>query len=183
MESVSVHSNRIPGAFDTQACMAHFNHLARLDGPERQPSEVAGGDDRDGAERGQRDDDLRQLRAAAEDQDSGRGADELHVHVQSRGDGEHADGDDRSGTRWKKTTLDGFGRATQVETGHDATTVSRWWIPSMRRARARRWGSCSGCRSRMRRAGRRCGRLTPTTGGADGEGDGAGRERDRRRSI
>jgi RHS repeat-associated protein len=28
------------------------------------------------------------------------------------------------GTRWTKTTLDGFGRAMKVETGHDSTTVS-----------------------------------------------------------
>ena len=29
------------------------------------------------------------------------------------------------GTRWKKTTLDGFGRTIKVETGHDSTTVSQ----------------------------------------------------------
>ena len=29
------------------------------------------------------------------------------------------------GTRFKRTTLDGFGRVTRVETGHDATTVSQ----------------------------------------------------------
>jgi RHS repeat-associated protein len=29
-----------------------------------------------------------------------------------------------SGTIWKKTTLDGFGRTIKVETGHDSTTVS-----------------------------------------------------------
>src|SRR5207253_8324208 len=29
------------------------------------------------------------------------------------------------GTRWKKTTLDGFGRVTRVESGHDSTTVSQ----------------------------------------------------------
>jgi RHS repeat-associated protein len=28
------------------------------------------------------------------------------------------------GTRWKKTTLDGFGRVIKVESGHDSTTVS-----------------------------------------------------------
>ena len=28
------------------------------------------------------------------------------------------------GNRWKKTTLDGFGRVTRVEMGHDSTTVS-----------------------------------------------------------
>uniref|UniRef100_Q024R2 YD repeat protein n=1 Tax=Solibacter usitatus (strain Ellin6076) TaxID=234267 RepID=Q024R2_SOLUE len=28
------------------------------------------------------------------------------------------------GARWKRTTLDGFGRVTRVETGHDSTTVS-----------------------------------------------------------
>jgi hypothetical protein len=29
-----------------------------------------------------------------------------------------------TGARWKRTTLDGFGRVTRVETGHDSTTVS-----------------------------------------------------------
>ena len=32
---------------------------------------------------------------------------------------------DRETPRWKKTTLDGFGRVTRVETGHDSTTVSQ----------------------------------------------------------
>jgi YD repeat-containing protein len=30
-----------------------------------------------------------------------------------------------TGARWKKTTLDGFGRTIRVETGHDSTTVSQ----------------------------------------------------------
>ena len=29
------------------------------------------------------------------------------------------------GSRWKRTTLDGFGRVTRVESGHDSTTVSQ----------------------------------------------------------
>jgi RHS repeat-associated protein len=30
-----------------------------------------------------------------------------------------------TGARWKRTTLDGFGRVTRVESGHDSTTVSQ----------------------------------------------------------
>jgi len=62
-------------------------------------------------------------------------------------------------TRWKRTTLDGFGRVVRVENGNGSTTVSQVdteYAPC----------ACSplGCRSLMRRAGRRCGRLTRMMG-------------------
>ena len=82
------------------------------------------------------------------------------------------------GTRWKKTTLDGFGRTIKVETGHDSTTVSQvdtqyaacacsplgklWRRPvAFHPWQPVRGTSPDQQSSRMRRAGPRCGRLTP----------------------
>src|SRR5205823_12338491 len=54
-----------------------------------------GGDERDGAERGQRNDDVRQLREALEEEDTGWSGAGVYVRVYGaeRSDGKSADGD------------------------------------------------------------------------------------------
>ena len=80
-----------------------------------------GSDECDGAERGEWDDDIRLLRAAVQTKIPGRGDDELHVRGYLATSGAGAQQTAKLGTgaaaRWKRTTLDGFGRAIKVESG------------------------------------------------------------------
>ena len=121
-------------------------------------AELVGGDERDGAERGERDDDVRRVRAAAEDEDSRRGGDGTYTYAAmattaNTADGDVGDGDDGA------VEEDDAGRVRAGDAGGERERTMtnrryRRWIRSTRRARARRWGSCGGYRCRTRRAGR-----------------------------
>ena len=141
------------------------------------------GDGRDRAERIDGDDDVRRVRAALAIDDTGGGADELHVHVLPER-GEHADGDD-DGERPGEPDLekDHFrrmgagdeggigirGEHEHAERGGDAVCGVRVFA-----AGEGERGVAAACAER----GGGVDDIWVRRAGADGGGDGAGRERD-----